>query len=145
MDYISQGKLSIAGVLYRFVNNELLPSTGIDPKKFWNGLDKHVHELAPKNKKLIEVRENLQKKIDDWHKNKKGKKINSKNYLSFLKKIDYIKKEKKNFQIKTENVDKEISKVPGPQLVVPVMNARYALNAQMLDGVAFIMLYMEQM
>ncbi len=129
MDYISQGKLSIAGVLYRFVNNELLPSTGIDPKKFWNGLDKHVHELAPKNKKLIEVRENLQKKIDDWHKNKKGKKINSKNYLSFLKKIDYIKKERKNFQIKTENVDKEISKIPGPQLVVPVMNARYALNA----------------
>ncbi len=63
MDYISQGKLSIAGVLYRFVNNELLPSTGIDPKKFWNGLDKHVHELAPKNKKLIEFRENLQKKL----------------------------------------------------------------------------------
>jgi malate synthase len=129
MDYILQGKLSIAGVLFRFVNNELLPGTGINQKKFWNGLDKHAHELAPKNKKLLEFRESLQKQIDDWHKNRKGKKINSKKYLSFLKKIGYIKKEGKNFQIKTENVDKEISKIPGPQLVVPVMNARYALNA----------------
>ncbi len=129
MDYILQGKLSIAGVLFRFVNNELLTSTGISPKKFWDGLDKHAHELAHKNKKLLACRESLQKQIDDWHKNRKGKKINSKKYLSFLKKIGYIKKEGKNFQIKTENVDNEISKIPGPQLVVPVMNARYALNA----------------
>ena len=77
MDYILQGKLSIAGVLFRFVNNELLPGTSINPKKFWDGLDKHAHELAPKNKELLELRENLQKKIDDWHKNRKGKKINS--------------------------------------------------------------------
>ena len=75
MDYISQGRLSIAGTLYRFVNNELLPETGIDVKKFWDGLDKYVHELAPKNKKLLEFREDLQKKIDTWHKNKKGFKI----------------------------------------------------------------------
>ena len=129
MDYILQGKLSIAGVLFRFVNNELLPGTGINAKKFWGGLDKYAHELAHKNKKLLEFRENLQKQIDDWHKRRKGEKIDSKKYLGFLKKIGYIKKEAGNFQIKTENVDKEISKIPGPQLVVPVMNARYALNA----------------
>ncbi len=129
MNYISQGKLSIAGVLFKFVNNELLPGTNIDQKIFWTGLDKCAHELAPKNKKLIEFRKNLQKQIDDLHKSKKGKKIDVKEYLNFLENIGYIKKEGKNFQIKTENIDSEISKIPGPQLVVPIMNARYALNA----------------
>ena len=129
MDYISQNKLSVAGVLFRFVNDELLPSTNIDPKKFWSCLSKYAHELAPKNKELLEVRENLQKQIDIWHKNKKDKKINLKEYSNFLKKIGYLKKESKKFQIETKNVDHEISKIAGPQLVVPVMNARYALNA----------------
>jgi malate synthase len=129
MDYISQGKLSIADTLFRFVNDELLPGTNIDHKIFWTGLDKCVHELAPKNKKLIEFRKNLQKQINDLHKSRKEKKIDIKEYSNFLEKIGYIKKEGKNFQIKTENVDSEISKIPGPQLVVPIMNARYALNA----------------
>jgi len=129
MDYISQNKLSVAGVLFRFVNDELLPSTNIDPKKFWSCLSKYAHEFAPKNKELLEVRENLQKQIDIWHKNKKDKKINLKEYSNFLKKIGYLKKESKKFQIETKNVDHEISKIAGPQLVVPVMNARYALNA----------------
>ncbi len=129
MDYISQNKLSVAGVLFRFVNDELLPSTNIDPKKFWSCLSKYAHELAPKNKELLEVRENLQKQIDIWHKNKKDKKMNLKEYSNFLKKIGYLKKESKKFQIETKNVDHEISKIAGPQLVVPVMNARYALNA----------------
>jgi len=129
MDYILQNKLSVAGVLFRFVNDELLPGTDIDPKKFWNDLSKYAHELAPKNKELLEVRENLQKQIDIWHKNKKGKKINLQKYSNFLKKIGYLKKEKKKFKIETKNIDSEISKIAGPQLVVPVMNARYALNA----------------
>ena len=129
MDYILQNKLSVAGVLFRFVNDELLPGTDIDPKKFWNGLSKYAHELAPKNKELLEVRENLQKQIDIWHKNKKDKKINLQKYSNFLKKIGYLKKEKKKFKIETKNIDSEISKIAGPQLVVPVMNARYALNA----------------
>ena len=73
MDYISQGNLSIAKVLFRFVNEELLPGTGIESKKFWEGLDKYAHELAKKNKKLLEFREELQKKIDGWHKTKGGK------------------------------------------------------------------------
>ena len=84
MDYISQGKLSISDTLFRFVNDELLSGTNIDHRIFWTGLDKCAHELAPKNKKLIEFRKNLQKQIDDLHKSKKGKKIDVKEYLNFL-------------------------------------------------------------
>ena len=85
--------------------------------------------LLQKIKIFLEFREILQKKIDIWHRDKKGKKINTKKYLNFLKEIGYLKKEGKKFQIQTKNVDKEISTIAGPQLVVPVMNARYALNA----------------
>ena len=127
--YISLGRLSIASELLNFVNNELLPGTGITKKKFWSGLDKYTHELSPKNKSLLEFRESLQKKIDIWHRDNKGVKISNKQYLNFLKKIGYLKKEGKKFQIKTKSVDSEISTIAGPQLVVPVMNARYALNA----------------
>ena len=101
MDYILQGKLSIAGIMHRFINSELLPETGIDPQKFWEGLDESVHELAPKNKKLLEFREDLQKKIDIWHKSKKNEKIDIKQYTNFLIEIGYLKKEKENFQIET--------------------------------------------
>ena len=127
--YISLGRLSIASELLNFINDELLPDTGLEKEKFWEGLDKYAHKLAPKNKKLLEFRDHLQKKIDLWHKDKKGEKINIKKYLNFLEKIGYIKKEGKNFQIETTNVDDEISSIAGPQLVVPVMNARYSLNA----------------
>ena len=127
--YISLGRLSIASKLLDFVNNDLLPNTGISKKKFWSGLDKCVHELFPINKNILEFREILQTKIDVWHRNKKGKKINIKKYLHFLKEIGYLKKEGKKFQIQTKNVDNEISIIAGPQLVVPIMNARYALNA----------------
>jgi malate synthase len=127
--YISLGQLSIASELLNFVNKELLPKTGISKKKFWNGLDKCAHELALKNKNLLEFREILQKKIDIWHREKKGKKITAKKYFNFLKEIGYLKKEGKKFLIQTKNVDNEISTIAGPQLVVPVMNARYSLNA----------------
>ncbi len=127
--YVSLGNLSIAARLLDFVNNELLVGTGISKKKFWLGLDKCAHELALKNKNILEFREILQKKIDIWHRNKKSKKIDLKNYSNFLKEIGYLKKEGKKFKIKTKNVDNEISTIAGPQLVVPVMNARYALNA----------------
>ena len=127
--YISLGQLSIASELLDFINNELLPGTGIKSKTFWDGLDKYAHELATKNKKILEFRENLQKKIDIWHKDRKGEKIDIKKYSNFLLKIGYLKKEGKKFQIETKNVDREISTIAGPQLVVPVMNARYALNA----------------
>ena len=127
--YISLGQLSIASKLLDFVNNELLPGTGITKENFWDGLDKCAHELAPKNRKLLEFRENLQKKIDIWHRGKKEEKIDIKEYSNFLVKIGYLKKEGKRFQIETENIDSEISTIAGPQLVVPIMNARYALNA----------------
>jgi len=127
--YISLGRLSIASKLLDFVNNELLPDTGVTTENFWSGLDKCAHELAPKNRKLLEFRENLQKKIDIWHRDKKGEKIDIKEYSNFLLDIGYLKKEGKKFQIETKNVDSEISTIAGPQLVVPVMNARYALNA----------------
>ena len=127
--YILLGQLSIASKLLDFVNNELLPDTGVNKENFWNSLDKCVHELAPKNRKLLEFRENLQKKIDVWHRDKKGEKIDIKEYKNFLVNIGYLKKEGKKFQIGTKNVDSEISTIAGPQLVVPIMNARYALNA----------------
>ena len=127
--YIKINNLSVSEKLLNFINNELLPGTKIKKEIFWSGFDKHIHELAPQNKKLLEVREKLQKEIDDWHKQKKGKKINIKKYENFLKKIGYLKNQGLNFKIKTKNVDDEISSICGPQLVVPISNARYVLNA----------------
>ena len=98
-------------------------------RNFGTSFGKIVHELAPINKKLIQKREDIQKKIDEWHKKNKGKELNKKEYLEFLKSISYIVKEKENFNIETSNVDDEIATIAGPQLVVPVDNARYALNA----------------
>jgi len=127
--YVNLGKLSISSKLLNFVNDELLPGTGVTKENFWSGLDKCAHELAPKNRKLLEFRENLQKKIDIWHRDKKAEKIDIKEYSTFLSEIGYLKKEGKKFIIETKNVDSEISSIAGPQLVVPVMNARYSLNA----------------
>ena len=127
--YTKIKNLSISEKLLNFVNKELLPGTKIKKEIFWNGFDKFVHELSPKNKKLLENREKLQKTIDSWHKDRKGKKINIKKYIEFLKKIGYLKKTGADFKIKTKNVDTEIAKICGPQLVVPISNARYALNA----------------
>ena len=127
--YENVNNLKIAKELLSFVNNELLKGTDITPEKFWTGFDKVVHELAPKNKELIEIRADLQKKIDNWHIKNKGAEINIDKYKNFLKEIGYNKREGSDFQIETENVDDEIAKIAGPQLVVPIMNARYALNA----------------
>ncbi len=127
--YHSVNRLKVAEELFLFVNNELLKGTNITPEKFWKGFDDTIHELAPKNKELIEIRENLQKKIDKWHIDNKGKEIKIDEYKKFLKDIGYLKNEGQDFKIETKNVDEEISSIAGPQLVVPIMNARYALNA----------------
>ena len=127
--YIKIKNLSISDKLLNFVNNELLPGTEIKKENFWGGFDKCVHELAPKNKALLEIREKLQTSIDSWHKDKKNEEFNNKKYKQFLEKIGYLKKPGPDFKIKTKNVDTEIAKICGPQLVVPIMNARYALNA----------------
>ena len=128
-NYQNVHNLKIAEDLLKFVNNEVLKDLDISAEKFWLGFDKTVHELAPKNKELLKIREKLQKKIDEWHIKNKGKEIKINEYKKFLQEIDYLKKEGTDFKIETENVDDEIAKIAGPQLVVPIMNARYALNA----------------
>ena len=127
--YHSVNSLKVSDELLHFVNNELFDGTDISPEKFWKDFDKAVHELAPKNKELIDFRETLQKKIDKWHIDNKGKDIQIKEYKNFLKEIGYLKDEGPDFKIETSDIDEEISTIAGPQLVVPIMNARYALNA----------------
>ena len=127
--YKNIGNLKVSEILADFVNKELLEGTNLKPEKFWESFDKVIHELAPKNKELINIREDIQNKINDWHKANKGNEINLENYKKFLKDIGYLKEEGPDFKIETKNVDEEITSLAGPQLVVPIMNARYALNA----------------
>ena len=127
--YIKINNLQVSEKLSNFVNDELLKNTNVSSENFWLGLEKTLDELAPKNKQLIKLREDLQKKIDDWHIKNKSKEFNLDEYKKFLLEIGYLKNEGPDFKIETENVDEEIAIIAGPQLVVPVMNARYALNA----------------
>ena len=121
--------LSVSNVLLNFVNKELLPGTNISKNRFWKGLSETLHILAPKNKKILETREKIQKSLDSFHLERKGRRFNSSEYKKYLKKINYIKKVGPNFKIQTKRVDKEISSICGPQLVCPVSNARFLLNA----------------
>ncbi len=127
--YININNLKVSKKIYDFVNNELLTGTDISSKTFWSGFDEAVHELAPINTKLIKFREDLQKKIDNWHIENKEKEIDIDAYKKFLKDIGYLINEGPDFKIETNKIDEEISNIAGPQLVVPIMNARYALNA----------------
>ena len=127
--YTKIHNLSVSNKLLNFVNEELLKDTNISSEKFWEGFDRVVHELAPKNKDLLVMREDLQKKIDAWHIANRGNEINLEEYKKFLKEINYLKEVGPDFKIKTSNVDEEITDIAGPQLVVPIMNERYALNA----------------
>jgi len=129
MSYIKNNNLKINSVLYEFINKKVIPGTNVKSDEFWNKFEKAVHELAPINKNLIEKREIIQKEIDKWHKSKKDKDFNKREYTDFLKSIYYISEEKEDFKIETSDVDQEIASIAGPQLVVPVDNARYALNA----------------
>ena len=129
MKIVDKNGLKISSILFEFINNEVIPGTEVITDKFWNSFAKAVTDLAPINKDLIKKREDLQRKIDDWHKSNSDKDFNKEEYLKFLKQISYIVEEKEDFKIETLNVDEEISIIAGPQLVVPVDNARYALNA----------------
>jgi malate synthase len=129
MDKIEKNGLKINSTLFDFINNEAIPGTKINQEDFWSKFEKAVHELSPINKLLLKKREDIQKKIDEWHKARTSKNFDKKEYISFLKSIGYIVEEKDNFKINTSNVDPEISSIAGPQLVVPVDNARYAINA----------------
>ena len=128
-EYIKINGISVASKLADFVKNELLENTEIDVKHFWNGFEKSINKLVPINKELLKKRQQIQKKIDDWHNRNKFEEFDSLKYKKFLNEIGYIVNQKEDFKIETKNVDIEISKIAGPQLVVPVMNARYALNA----------------
>tara|TARA_B100000965_G_C19588654_1_gene756980 strand:- start:775 stop:2925 length:2151 start_codon:yes stop_codon:yes gene_type:complete len=128
-NYLKLENLSISEDLYKFINTEALPGLDVDEKHFWQGLSKVTHELSPKNKELLKVRKKLQMDIDRWHLENYEKEFNINEYKSYLENIGYLKKEGPDFKIKTKNIDVEISKIAGPQLVVPIMNSRYALNA----------------
>ena len=127
--YINVNNLKVSDKLLEFVNNELLKDTEISPDIFWEGFEKAVNELAPINEELLQTRDNLQKKIDEWHIKNKGHDIKFEEYKKFLIKIGYLKEKGPDFKIETTHIDDEIAKIAGPQLVVPIMNARYALNA----------------
>ncbi|MBO6890776.1 MAG: malate synthase G [Roseibium sp.] len=120
--------LQVAKVLYDFINEKALPDSGVDQEHFWRSLSELVHDLAPKNRALLAKRDALQEKIDAWHRANPGTPDMS-TYKTFLSEIGYLVPEGPAFSVGTENVDPEIGQVAGPQLVVPVMNARYALNA----------------
>ena len=127
--YININKLKVSESLSKFVKDELLKDTNISSDDFWLGFEKTVEELEPKNRQLINFRETLQKKIDAWHIKNKSNEFNLTEYKKFLVEIGYLKEEGPDFSIDTKNVDDEITKIAGPQLVVPIMNSRYALNA----------------
>jgi malate synthase len=128
-DRVSVGNLRVARVLYDFVNNEALPGTDIDPDSFWAGVDKVVADLTPQNQDLLSRRDELQAQIDKWHRHRVIEPIDTEAYRAFLAEIGYLQPEPEDFTITTSGVDDEITTTAGPQLVVPVLNARFALNA----------------
>ena len=123
---IQKGKLAIAKELYDFIENEALPGSGLDSETYWKNFEQVVVDLSPKNKALLAKRDDIQAKIDEWHRNNT---FELQAYKAFLTEIGYLLPEVEDFQISTENVDEEIALLAGPQLVVPVRNARYCLNA----------------
>jgi malate synthase len=123
------GGLKVAEVLHDFIEREVLPGTGIEAAAFWSGFDKLVRRMAPRNRALLHKRDELQAKIDTWHRAYRGKPLDRSAYAAFLREIGYLEPEGRDFKVDTANVDDEIALIAGPQLVVPVTNARYALNA----------------
>ncbi|MFW0886550.1 UNVERIFIED_CONTAM: malate synthase G [Pseudomonas sp. CM11] len=128
-EHVQVGGLRVAKVLFDFVNNEAIPGTGLTADAFWAGADKVIHDLAPKNKALLAKRDDFQAQIDAWHQARAGQAHDAVAYKAFLQDIGYLLPEAADFQATTQNVDDEIARMAGPQLVVPVMNARFALNA----------------
>ena len=128
-NYVTAGKLHIKKSLYDLVKKEIAPKTEVTNKNFWASLEKILADFMQRNAALLKKRDALQKKIDAWHIEHRGKKHKPLAYKKFLKEIGYLVDDVEDFSINTENVDDEIALVPGPQLVVPLDNARYVLNA----------------
>ena len=127
--YLTMGGIKIAKVLHDFVTQEALPGSGVATESFWSKFAKLAEELTPINRALLQKRDALQAAIDQWHRDHRNKPIDAAAYKDFLREIGYLLPEAAPFAVKTENVDAEIAKIAGPQLVVPITNARYALNA----------------
>jgi len=128
-DRVTVGNLRVAKVLHDFVTNEALPGTGLDPESFWAGVDKVVADLTPQNQELLARRDDLQAQIDKWHRQRVIEPLDVEAYKQFLTEIGYLQPEPADFTITTSGVDAEITTTAGPQLVVPILNARFALNA----------------
>ena len=126
---IKHGNLQVSLELDSFLKNEVLPGIDVEADSFWSAFEKILQEFGGRNKALLDKRKEIQKQIDEWHISRKGKPLNQDEYIEFLKKIDYLVDEGEDFEITTTNVDSEIREVAGAQLVVPVMNARFSLNA----------------
>ena len=127
--YIQVSGLSVAQELYDFIESDALDGLTVSAAQFWDGLSELAHELGPKNRDLLAQRSDIQSKIDEWHIARRGQAHDAEAYQDFLKEIGYLVPEPVDFSVTTQNVDPEIAATPGPQLVVPIMNARYALNA----------------
>ena len=128
-DWITVGNLNVEPTFYEFVEEELLPAIDSDAGDFWAGIEKIIDDLTPLNRKLLRKRDELQRQIDQWHHERPSEQRECEDYISFLKKIGYLQEEGAPFEISTKDVDPEITSVAGPQLVVPLSNARFALNA----------------
>ncbi|NWN91524.1 malate synthase G [Marinobacter adhaerens] len=126
---VQLGGIQVAKNLYDFVNNEAIPGTGLDADKFWADFDAIVNDMAPRNHELLAQRQSIQEKMNTWNREHKGQKLDMAAYKSFLKEIGYLVDEPQDFKISTANVDPEVATMAGPQLVVPITNARFALNA----------------
>ncbi|PAL14895.1 malate synthase G [Peribacillus simplex] len=126
-EYVKVGNLQVASILFEFINKDGLPGSGLNQEQFWDDFEKLVHDMSPKNKKLLARRDEIQTKINTWH--RENKEMDFAEYKTFLQEIGYLEPEGEDFHITTEGVDDEIAFQAGPQLVVPVDNARYAINA----------------
>ncbi|HEY6434720.1 MAG TPA: malate synthase G, partial [Acetobacteraceae bacterium] len=129
MEYVDHDRLRVAQILADFIEHEATSGTGIDPARFWRGFGELIAAFAPPNRALLERRDALQQQIDQWHDEHRSKQFDPDAYQGFLRDINYLQPEPADFSIGTANVDPEIAQIAGPQLVVPVTNARYALNA----------------
>ena len=124
MEGIQVGGLSVAKVLHDFIEREALPGTGVASDAFWSGLAGLVRDLGPRNRELLDLRDQLQARIDEYHRTNAGKPFDAAAYERFLRDIGYLRPEPEDFTIRTQNVDDEIARIAGPQLVVPTSNAR---------------------
>jgi malate synthase len=129
VSYVDRSGLSVGRELVELLESEALPAAGVDPERFWSGLSDLIHDLSPRNAELLETRARLQSAIDGWHRQRAGAPHDAAAYRTFLEEIGYVAPAGPDFEIDTEHVDPEITTIAGPQLVVPITNARYALNA----------------